>query len=60
MTYVREDENHGIGGINPGRGYIRNADFSCSIRSGAEDEEVLRAQIALIPNFDQMMKVIIE
>ena len=60
MTYVRENENHGVGGINPGRGYIRNNDFSCSIRSGAEDEEVLRAQIALIPNFDQMMKVVIE
>ena len=60
MKYVREDENHGIGGINPGIGYCRNASFGCAIRSGAEDEETLRDQIDKIPHFDQMMKVIIE
>ena len=41
MKYVREDENHGIGGVNPGMGYIRNAKFGCAIRSGAGDEATL-------------------
>ena len=27
MRYVREEENHGIGGINPGFGYIRSNSF---------------------------------
>ena len=41
MTYVREDENHGIGGLNPGFGYNRVPDFGMQIRSGAESEETV-------------------
>ncbi len=41
MKYVREEENHGIGGVNPGFGYCRSKDFVCIIRSGAEDEETV-------------------
>ena len=39
MQYVRENENHGIGGLNPGYGYNRSAKFSMVIRCGAETEE---------------------
>uniref|UniRef100_A0A7S3MIW4 Uncharacterized protein n=1 Tax=Favella ehrenbergii TaxID=182087 RepID=A0A7S3MIW4_9SPIT len=60
MPYVREDERHGPGGINPGIGFSRNPSFGMALRSGAENEEVLQEQIALIPNFDQFMHVIIE
>ena len=41
MKYVREEENHGIGGTNPGFGYTRSGDFAGIIRSGAEDEETI-------------------
>ena len=60
LQYVREEENHGVGGLNPGIGYSRQDSFLAVIRSGAEDEGLLSEQIALIPHFDQMMKVIIE
>ena len=41
MTYVRQDENHGIGGLNPGYGYNRVPDFGMQIRSGADSEETV-------------------
>ena len=41
MPYVREDENHGIGGINPGFGYTRASTFGMVIRTGVETEEEL-------------------
>ena len=51
MPYVREEENHGIGGINPGIGYIRSDNFVMVIRGSADDEEHLNQQISKIPNF---------
>ena len=51
MPFVRESENHGIGGVNPGMGYIRADAFSMTIRSSAENEADLQEQIAKIPNF---------
>ena len=39
MTYVREDENHGISG--EGSYYERSPNFSMMIRSNAENEEML-------------------
>ena len=50
ITYVRENENHSIGGLNPGH-YIRSEKFNVCLRSGVSTEEELRAQIALIPRF---------
>ena len=41
MPYVREDENHGVGGINPGIGYTRLETFTGIFRSGVETEEEL-------------------
>ena len=38
MKYVRENENHGIGGTNPGFGYVRSEKFCMMIRSGMEAE----------------------
>mmetsp|Transcript_45873 Transcript_45873/g.60807 ORF Transcript_45873/g.60807 Transcript_45873/m.60807 type:complete len:112 (+) Transcript_45873:289-624(+) len=60
LPYVRESENHGVGGLNPGH-YARSPDFCCIIRSGADDEESLNEQIRQIPNFKtQFQHVIIE
>ena len=61
LKFVKPEENHGVGGINPGVGYTRNDDFGMCIRSGAENEEILAEQIANIPHFNTMFnKVIIE
>ena len=41
MPYVRHEENHGVGGINPGCGYNRIDSFSMTMRSAAANEEEL-------------------
>ena len=51
MQYVRDAENHGIGGINPGSGYVRSADFNMCIVSSAESEEEVAIQVSKIPGF---------
>ena len=48
IQYVRENENHSIGGLNQ---FVRNEAFTGIIRSGAANEEELSNQIAKIPNF---------
>ena len=53
MPYVREAENHGIGGINPGFGYVRAATFGMVIRTGVETEEELQAITSKIPLFNE-------
>ena len=53
MPFVREEENHGIGGLNPGYGYCRASTFSMMIRTGVETEEELNAIIAKIPLFNE-------
>ena len=61
MTFVRDDENHGIGGINPGHGYARAAAFTMSIRTGHETEDDVKAVIEKIPLFgSQFHHVIFE
>ena len=59
ISYVREYENHGPGGINPGSGYVRKESFAMIIRSCAENEQVLREQISKIPRFASDFKPII-
>ena len=51
MPHVRESENHGIGGINPGNGYIRSEKFGLAIVCSYENEDVVNETIAKIPNF---------
>lgn len=53
MPLVREDENHGIGGINPGFGYTRAPSFGLVLRCGLETEEEVAAAIAKIPHFNE-------
>ena len=60
MQYVREDENHGIGGVNPGFGYTRSPDFGMTMRTGMESEEDVQRVVEKIPNFnEQFVPVII-
>ena len=61
MQYVREDENHGIGGVNPGFGYTRSPDFGMTMRTGMESEEDVQRVVEKIPNFsEQFVPVIIQ
>ena len=53
MTYVRESENHGIGGINPGFGYTRSPNFCMIIRCGLSDESDVQEVIEKIPGFNE-------
>ena len=59
MPYVREDENHGIGGINPGFGYTRAPTFGMVIRTGVETEEELQAITSKIPLFNEQFQHVI-
>ena len=51
MPFVRESENHGIGGLNPGCGYARNEKFGLAICVGYANSGNVDAMTAKIPNF---------
>ena len=59
MPYVREDENHGIGGVNPGRGYIRSENFAMIIRCGHTEESEMQEVISKIPLFNEQFHHVI-
>ena len=52
MPFVRDNENHGIGGLNPGY-YTRSENFSFIIRCAAEGEAELNDVITQIPGFSK-------
>ena len=56
--YVKDDENSGPGGMNPGH-MMSQKDFSIAICTQCADED-LAETIAGIPHFDLMDKLIIE
>ena len=58
MPFVRDNENHGIGGLNPGY-YTRSENFSFIIRCAAEGEAELNDVITQIPGFSKFQKIII-
>ena len=60
IHFVREDENHGIGGINPGNGYVRHRDYAGVFRSGAETGEEIMAILGKMPHQEDFLKVIIQ
>ena len=53
MPFVRDDENHGVGGVNPGCGYACSDAFSCTVRCSVDTEEQLQEVIAGIPGFNE-------
>ena len=60
MRFVREDENHSIGGVNPGMYRLMDETWSMTICSNADSEEEVLAQLSKIPNNDQFKKIIIK
>ena len=59
IKFVKEEENHGIGGLNPGH-YHMSEDFTLTICSQAGSEEDVVNQLAKLPHADKMKKIIIE
>ena len=51
MPFVREAENMGLGGQNPGH-YRRSEEFVGIVRCGAEDEASLAEVTGALPNFN--------
>lgn len=60
LPFVKENEMHGVGGLNPGF-YSRSDNFQLIIRSSSDDQASLEEQIAQIPLFySQFHHVIIQ
>ena len=51
IKFVKESENHGIGGINPGH-YFAAEDWNLGIRVAHEDAAVVAAIFDKLPNKD--------
>ena len=56
--FVKEEENTGIGGINPGM-MVCGEKFTIAICSSCEDEDLAEV-CAMIPHFEHMAKIVIE
>ena len=59
IKFVKEEENHSIGGLNPGMYHLVEDSFSLTICTQAATEEDVIAQLANLPHADQFKKVII-
>ena len=59
MKIVKDEENTGIGGLNPGY-YIASPNFSMTFRSGATDEADVTKLLSGLPNNEQFKTIIIE
>ena len=60
LKFVKEEENHSIGGLNPGMYRLVDETFSLTIRSGASTEEEVLAQLKAIPKWEEFKCVIIQ
>ena len=49
MPFVKENENHGVGGLNPGHGYICSGDWQMCIVSETDDAETLQTIMGSLP-----------
>ena len=59
LKYVRESENSGIAGLNPGK-YVAHEDFSLNFRTSSTDEAEVTKLLSQIPHSQQFKCIIIE
>jgi hypothetical protein len=59
MPYVRAEDNHGPGGVNPGSGYGRQDAFTMSMRTEHETEQDVKLVIEKIPLFNSQFHHVI-
>ena len=60
IKFVKEEENHSIGGLNPGMYRLMDETFSLTIGSEAGTEEEIVKILAALPHSDSFKKVIVE
>ena len=60
IRFVKEEENHSIGGLNPGMYRLIDESFSLTICTQAETEQEVIDILKEIPHIDNWKKVIIE
>lgn len=58
MKFVKDEENVGIGGLNPGH-YYMNEKFNIVLVSSQKDDERLKEVMASIPHIEDFMKITI-
>ena len=58
--FVKEEENHSIGGLNPGHYRLVDETFSLTVRSDATSEEDVLKQLNALPKHEQFKCIIIE
>ena len=59
MKMVRDDENHGIGGLNPGH-YIASDKWSLTLRISVESEDDLNKWLETVPHKENFKFLIIQ
>ena len=59
MKFVKESENHGIAGLNPGH-YIANKDFSLNFRTACEEESEVSELLQQLPHSEEFKCIIIQ
>ena len=59
IKYVKENENHGIGGLNPGH-YLASENWTLTVRTSLESEDDVNAFIATLPHKENFKFLIIE
>ena len=57
--YVKDEENHGIGGLNPGH-YIASDNWSLTLRTSCEKEEDVNKWLETVPHLENFKFIIIE
>ena len=60
IQFVKDDEMHGLGGLNPGHYNMDDAKWTLSFRSEAATADEVAAIVAAMPNSDQFKVCIVE
>ena len=60
LRFVKEEENHSIGGLNPGMYRLIAEEFCLNVCSSAADEADMLEQLKKLPNHKEFKKIIIE
>ena len=59
IKFVKEEENHSVGGLNPGMYRLMDETFSLTVCSQADSEEEVLKQVAALPHADKFKLMVI-
>ena len=60
MRFVKESENHSIGGLNPGMYRLMDETFCLTVCSEADTEEAVIEQLKNLPHSEAFTKLIVQ